>query len=404
MAGELWVVICGMAALLMRLGFALHQAGMVRSKNSAGAILRGIADLCLAVLAFSALGAAILLPASSGAGRLLNAKLLLHMPPAGQADDVFRYLCATLIATGIVCGVAGERSRFFPMLCSPVLLAGLVAPVIGRWIFAGGWLAHLGFHDAAAASMIHLAGGLCAAAAAVCIGPRMGKYNRDGSSNGIPGHSVPLASIGVFVMFIAWLPYVLSFSSGRYALANVAMNVLLAGAAGGLASLLLCQIRYGKPDIHLTYAGLLGALVAISAGADAASSFGAVCIGAVAGIIVPLLTLTLDLAFRIDDPTGGIAVHAGGAVWGILAAGLVAPTASFGDRLRQIGVQVLGLVVISAWALLTSWALFATLNKTVGLRSKEADEFDGLDLAEHDIGAYPDFQQTTIKSYHLREA
>lgn len=404
MAGELWVVICGMAALLMRLGFALHQAGMVRSKNSSGAMLRAIVDLCLTVLAFSALGSAILLPVISRTAESLDTSYFLHMPSAGQADDLFRYLCAALIATGIVCGVAGERSRFFPMLCSPLLLAGLVVPVIGRWILGNGWLAHRGFHDAAGALMIHLAGGLCAAVAAVCVGPRLGKYNRDGSSNGIPGHSVPLASIGVLVIFLAWLPYVLSFSLAHHSLANVAMNVLLTASAGGVASLLLCQLRYGKPDVHLTYSGFLGGLVAISACADVVSGFGAVCIGAVAGIAIPMLTLTLDLRYKIDDPTGGIAVHAGGAILGLLAAGFAVPEINLGARVRQIGVQILGVVVISAWVLLTSWGLFAALKAIFGLRTNEEDEFDGLDLAEHDIGAYPDFQQTTIKSYHLREA
>ena len=190
----------------------------------------------------------------------------------------------------------------------------------------------------------------------------------------------------------------------EYLVARVAMNTLLAGAAGAVASVVLSQIRYGKPDIHLTFAGMLGALVSITAIADAPSAWMAVLTGVVAGLIVPVLLLVLDLIWKIDDTTGGVAIHGVGAAWGLLAAGFFAPVGSFPQRLKLIGAQLLGIVAIVAVTTIVSLLVFLVLKKTVGRRSKEADEFDGLDLAEHDIGAYPDFQQTTIKSYHLREA
>src|SRR5207253_3116204 len=250
---------------------------------------------------------------------------------------------------------------------------------------------------------LHLSGGLCALVAAILIGPRNGKYNRDGSSNGIPGHSAPLASIGAILMFVGWAPAVLGMSSivSEEEVLIRTSNVLLAAAAGGLASLLFCYHRYGKPDVHLTIVGFLGALVAVSASPGTANHW-AVFIGAIAGIIVPLAAIHIDLTHKIDDPTSGISIHAISAIWGIIAAGALAG-GSFIARIKQLGVQLLGLAAIAALTIILSGALLFLLKATVGLRSKEADEFDGLDLAEHDIGAYPDFQQTMIKSYHLRE-
>jgi Amt family ammonium transporter len=386
-------ILYGIGALLLRLGMAVHAAGMVRSKNSCSTLIRSVCDICLATLGFWAVGNAILFSSP----KILDPHLLFSVRSA------FFVICVTLIASGIVTGVASERSKFFPMLAVSILIGALLVPIIGRW--STGWLRHLGYIDGGGASILHLTGGLCGAVAAILIGPRNGKYNRDGSSNGIPGHSVPLASIGTLLMLIGWVPTVLGMSSISTVddLLAPAGNILLAAAAGGAASLLLCFFRYGKADIHLMYVGFLSALVAISASPNTINLF-AVFIGAVAGIVVPLAAIHIDLTWKIDDPTSGIAIHAVSAIWGIFAAGALAGGLTFPARMKQIGIQLLGLAAIAALTLILSAALFLVLKATVGLRAKEADEFDGLDLAEHDIGAYPDFQQTTIKSYHLREA
>jgi Amt family ammonium transporter len=386
------LILYGIGALLLRLGMAIHAAGMVRSKNSSSTLIRSIADICLTTLAFWAVGGAILLSPP----KFFDWHLLF------SAGSAFFVICVTLIASGIVIGVASERSKFFPMCAVSILIGGLLVPIVGRWQF--GWLRRLGYLDAGSASMIHLTGGLCAAVAAILVGPRNGKYNRDGSSNGIPGHSVPLASIGALLMFVGFMPTVLGMSSStiRDDFLESPGNILLAAAAGGAASLVLCYFRYGKPDVHLMIVGFLGALVAISASPHTLNIW-AVFVGAVAGIIVPLAAIHIDLTHKIDDPTSGISIHAVSAIWGILAAGALA-SGTFIDRLKQLGIQLLGLLAIAALTIILCGALFVILKATVGLRAKEADEFDGLDLAEHDIGAYPDFQQTTIKSYHLREA
>jgi Amt family ammonium transporter len=181
------------------------------------------------------------------------------------------------------------------------------------------------------------------------------------------------------------------------------MNVLLAAAAGGMASAIFSQVRYYKPDIHLTYAGIVGGMVAISAGADVLPGISAVVIGAVAGVIVPLAILLLDVTVRVDDPSGGSSIHGVGAVWGLIATPVLARTATVGERFKYLGANLLAIITIGVLTVGLSIGLWMLLKRTTKIRASEADEFDGLDLAEHDIGAYPDFQQTMIKSYHLRE-
>lgn len=279
-------------------------------------------------------------------------------------------------------------------------------PVGGSWAL-GGWLRRLGFTDVAGALWVHVAGGAFAAAGAYFVGPRLGKYHRDGSASVIPGHSVPLAAVGVLLVLVGWVPYV----AGCTTLVNptlglvdkAALGVLLSAAAGGLSSLAYAQFRYGKPDVLLTLLGVTGALVASTAGAGVVAAPWMVLTGAVAGVLVPAAALWVDLIARLDDPAGGVAVHAAGGAWGVLSAGLFAP-GTIAERLKHLGVQALGLLAIAALSAVAGAAVFAFLRNAVGLRAKEADEFDGLDLAQHDVGAYPDFQQNTIRSYHLRES
>jgi Amt family ammonium transporter len=318
---------------------------------------------------------------------------------------VFFHFAIVLVATGGVVGTLAERSKFLPGLAASALLAAVVVPVAIRWVW-GGWLARLGMIDVAGASAVHLSAGVCAAVGALLVGPRNGKYNRDGSANMIPGHNLPLAAGGVLLMLAAWVPYVIGCDAvgGTSARSPAgAVNVLLAGAGAGAASMLFARFRYGKPDVVLTLTAVLGGLVSISAAGGTIGSGSAVLVGAVAGIAVPMAAVALDLGAHLDDPTAGVAIHCVGGLWGTLAAGLFAHAGGF-DRLKLVGVQALGALAIAALAAILSLALFAVLRATAGLRLREADEYDGLDLAEHDIGAYPDFQQTTIKSYHLREA
>jgi ammonium transporter, Amt family len=401
-----YLVLAGIAVLLLRVGLAVYVTGVTRAKNSAGTAMRALCDLCVAVLAFWAVGAAFFFQKANGVVGVRPSMLFAGGP--GSAGLVFFLACIAAVASGIVPGAVGERSRFLPLLCAPLVIAALVMPVCGNWAWHG-WLRRLGFIDVAGGAWVQVVGGMCAAAGAWVVGPREGKYHRDGSASVIPGHAGPLATLGGLVLLACWPAYVAGcwmigpFGGTPDQAGLVALEVLLAGAAGCVASLISGRLRYGKPDILLTLTGVMGALAGISAGAGVVAAPWAVVIGAVAGVLVPMAALWIDLVVRIDDPAGAVAIHAVGGAWGVLAAGLFAPGGA-AIRLRQLGVQALGLLAIALLAGALSFALFAILRATVGIRAKEADEFDGLDLAEHDVGAYPDFQQNTIRSYHLREA
>jgi Amt family ammonium transporter len=396
------IVLLGAAVLLVRVGQAMYATGLCRSKNAAGMTLRVVADLCAGVLAFWAVGAAVLAQRANGVFGVEWGSLLGSSPVTAEQ---FFFCCVVLVATGAVGGTLAERSKFSVSWAASVLLAGLVVPVAAKWAW-GGWLARLGFQDVAGASAVHLSAGACAAIGATMVGPRTGKYNRDRSANMIPGHNIPLAAAGVLAMLAGWLPYVYGCAYIRGGVQGAAaepMNVLLAAAAAGAASMLLAQLRHGKPDVVLALTGVLGGLVSVTAVGGSVGTESAVLIGAVAGVIVPTAAVALDLLAHLDDPTAAVAIHGVGGLWATLAAGLFAPV-SFLARFKLLGIQLLGAAAVVALAAALSLALFAALRATVGLRVREADEYDGLDLAEHDIGAYPDFQQTMIKSYHLREA
>lgn len=390
----------GAAILLMRVGQLLFAAGLCRSKNAAAMAVRLIADLCAATLAFWAVGAAILRQNAHA-----QSASEFHALFWTGGGSLFFHTAVVLIATAVVSGSLAERSRFITVWAASALLGGLVVPLAGQWVW-NGWLARLGMVDVAGASAVHLSAGVCAAVGAALVGPRAGKYNRDGSANMIPGHNLPLAAAGVLVMLVAWVPYVAGSSMAHGEMSKMIRepsNVLLAAASAGAASMTLAHFRYGKPDVVLSLTGVMGGLVSITAAGGTVGTASAVIIGAVAGLIVPMSTVALDLLFHLDDPTGGVSIHAIGGLWGALAAGIFAPLGMM-ERFKLAGIQMLGAAAILALAAGASLILFAVLKATVGLRLREADEYDGLDLAEHDIGAYPDFQQTTIKSYHLREA
>jgi Amt family ammonium transporter len=395
------ILLLSAMALLVRAGLAIYTSGLARSKNAASTLTRHLCDLCLAVIVFWAIGAALLEYVGE---RFLGINLDQIIGLRNQGTMVtFLHLSLVLLASGIVVGAVIERSKFWPILAVTVLVAGVIAPIAGQWAW-NGWLGDRGFIDAGGASVVHLTGGLCAAITCVLLGARNGKYNRDGSANFIPGHNAPMASIGVLVMLAAWAPMVAGIAGIHYQPSRVvALNVLLSASAAGVAGLLLSRLRFGKPDLALLNSAVLGGLVAITAGANFVSTLGAVIIGVVAGLLVPLAIVRIDLKLRVDDPAGALAIHAVAAMWGLLAAGGLAP-GTVADRLHRLAVQALGVAVISSLALIPTLALLLILRITVGLRSREADEYDGLDLAEHDLNAYPDFQQTMIKSYHLREA
>jgi ammonium transporter, Amt family len=392
---EIWLVILGSAPLLMRVGLALQHTGLSRSKNAAGPGLRNIADLAVGALAFWAVGGAILSKSPES---------LFDFDGQFGAKGFF-YATLALLASGLVLGSTLERSRFVTVFGSSLLMCGIVFPLAGHWAWFG-WLRRMGFVDVAGASVIHLSAAVCATVGALVVGPRIGKYNRDGSTNMIPGHNIPLALSGSLMMAAVWALYVIgcAIAHGRAEtrVGAVAVNTLVAGAAGGLLAMLYGRLRFGKADLFLTLGGLTGGLVAVGAAAASVGSIAAFLIGAFAGVFVPWAIVAIDLDFRLDDPASVVAIHGFSGLWGTLAAGLLLP-GGLTQRFHQLGVQAIGAGAIAAMTAVGSVIVFLSIKFAWGIRCKESEEFDGLDLAEHDLNAYPDFQQTTIKSYHLRE-
>ena len=404
---EITLLLLGCMALLVPVGFAAHASGASRSKNATSSLVRSVVQMAVATLAFWAIGAAIVM----GEGRApiaLNFKLLFLAggEPKIFVSAIFMNLVLVLIAVSPVAAAVGERSRTLPIWLGTALLAAIVVPVCGYWCWSPtGWLARLKFLDGGGAGVLHLTGGTFAIIAAVFIGPRSNKYNTDGSSNLIPGHSAPVAAAGLLLAFAGWFPYIIGACLIHgHSPTRAAINLALAVAASIVVTYGMSRAKYGKPDALLTLAAALAGSISISAAAGVVNPIAAVAIGGIGGMLVLWATVLIDMNLKIDDPSGTIASHIVAGAWAIIAAGIFAPQPNIVSQLKQMLVQMLGLGAISAWAVLCGFGLFYLLKRTIRLRISDADEYDGIDLAEHDLNAYPDFQQTMIKSYHLREA
>jgi Amt family ammonium transporter len=405
----IWLVIFGIGSLLLRAGFALQASGSLRAKNSASAIVRLTAETAAAALSFWAFGFAILYQ-KHNAWIGIDTSLLFRDAPESAAREFF-YMTICLIGSSIVAGAIAERSKFYVGVLASAVLAGVIFPIAGHWVWFGK-LSTFGFIDCGGTTVIHLSGAIFGAIGVAVLGSRAGKYQRDGSSSSIPGHSLPMLGVGVMLLLAGWFPYLLGCVCAHAApgqwddvvVGITATNIMLAGMGGVAGGLLYSHWRYRKPDLFFTYSGLLGGLVAISSGLVAVSAVGAIVIGVVAGILVPMIALVLDLNARLDDPIGLIAIHGVGAIWGTLATAIFAQPDRFSDHFKLLAIQAGGLATVIILSTVVATILFLTLKQLKWLRVTEADEFDGLDIGEHDINSYPDFQQTTIKSYHLREA
>jgi Amt family ammonium transporter len=389
-----------LATLLVRVGHALVSTGLSRSKNSSSAIVRTLCDLCVAALAYWTIGSSLFSQSQNG---VFGVRWSFLFGGSSDPTALLFQTTAILTATAVIAGALAERARLKPILSASALFAGVVLPVAGNWVWVG-WLRKAGFLDVAGAAAFQMPAAICALVGSRIIGPRNGKYHRDGSASVIPGHGLPMAAIGAMIVLVGWIAYVAGSAivhtqSGESAAADVFFGAV---AATG-AAVIFSDLYFGKIDLLLTLIGMLGGLVAISAGAGSVGVRSAVFIGAVAGALVPWSAVALDLYLHIDDPIGLITPQLVGGIWGTIAASIFAD-GGFVDRLHHLAIAVLGLLAIAALAIVCSTALFQILKATTIVRAREADEFEGLDLAEHDIGSYPDFQQNTIRSYDLREA
>jgi Amt family ammonium transporter len=399
----LWIPLLAAGALLIRVGQALAAVGSTRAKNAASAAARNLCDLSVTVLAFSLIGIHLLTHGTSA--RYIGNQAGFPVNPCALR---LHFAAMALIASGLLAPPSGGRSRWIVPIAGSLLLSLVLFPLLGRWVWYG-WLKATGLIDIGGALPIHLTGALSAAVAVYWVGPRTGKYNHDGSTTMIPPHQAALPAVATLLMIVGWLPYVMGstllrdVNGGSAAVAASALNALLAAAAGGLGAILSTRLSYIRDDMAALCGGPLGGAVAITAACGMIAPWQAALLGFIAGALTPLVGQWLDFRCRLDDPSAVIAPHGIGAIVAVLGAALFVPQALAG-RIHALAAACLGIGCVALVTILLTWIVLAILSRTVGLRVKEADEFDGLDLAQHDVNAYPDFQQTTIKSYHLREA
>jgi Amt family ammonium transporter len=392
-----WTLVAAFLVFFMQAGFAMVESGFTRAKNAVNIMMKNLMDFSVGSIAFLVLGFGLMFGTSPSGWFGTDGFLLSDFAKDGDkwlyAFWMFQVVFAATAAT-IVSGAMAERTKFSAYLLCSAVISALIYPVFGSWAWGSlyhgsGWLEKLGFIDFAGSTVVHSVGGWAALWGAVMLGPRKGRYTKDGKVTAIPGHNIPMAALGVFILWFGWFGFNPgSTTAGTADIARIAVNTNLAAAAGAIASLLVAWAIFKKPDGAMALNGVLAGLVAITSPCATVTPVASVAIGAIAGGAVVLSVLFFD-RIRIDDPVGAISVHG---VCGALGTLLAAVFHEEGFTMARLGVQALGVGAAFAWVSVTAAILFFLLKKTVGLRVSEEEEMDGLDYHEHGNAAYPNFQ------------
>lgn len=392
-----WVLIAGSLVFFMQAGFALVEAGLTRSKNTTNILFKNLMDFAIGTLGFWLIGYGIMF----GAGNSFFGEFELfsttdHGSALGIPNLAFFFFQLVFAATAatIVSGAMAERTKFVSYLIYSAIITLIIYPISGHWIWGGGWLSQLEipFHDFAGSTVVHSLGGWLAMAGAIVLGPRIGKY-KNGKVNAIPGHSITLAALGVFILWLGWFGFNPGSTLGMgdpELVAHIFVTTNGAAAAGAVATLITTWIKYGKPGLSMTLNGVLAGLVAITAGCDVVSPGGAVIIGFIAGVLVVYAVEFFDRIAKIDDPVGAVSVHAINGAFGTIAVGLFATDGGlfYGGGAGMLLSQVIGVAAVAAWGIGTGLVLFYILKATIGLRVTAKEEENGLDYYEHGEKAY----------------
>jgi len=405
----IWVVIAAAMVLFMEGGFSLLEAGLVRTKNAVNVTMKIFVDLTIGALAFWVIGFGLLFGADAGGligtslfGSPQNIVMDIDLP---SAAFVLFQIGFAIACVSIVSGAVAERMNFKAYVLIVAFITLLLYPISGHWIWnADGWLAQLGMKDFAGSAVIHLLGGASALAIAWVLGARKGRYT-DGSINVFAPSNIPLASAGVFVLWFGWFGFNAgsTLDAGDAMLSSIALNTMLAAAAGGASAMLFTMFRFGKTDPSMVMNGALSGLVAITAGCAFMNQWESILVGAIAGLIVIGATLFVD-RIRVDDPVGAVAVHGFNGAFGAIAVGLFDSQEGLfhGGGLYLLGVQSLGVLVVCIWGIVGGLAIAYIAKATVGLRASTEEEEEGLDMAYHGIPAYNEldrFSETTKAMY-----
>ncbi len=405
LADAVWVFLGAALVMFMQPGFAMVETGFTRSKNAGNIMMKNFVDFMIGSILFLFVGYAVMFGDGNGFMGLsgfFNATSINACDTVSPELFIFfqTVFCAT--AATIVSGAVAGRTRFGAYCLCSAFVSFVIYPISGHWIWGGGFLSNMGFVDFAGSTAVHSVGGWVSLMGAFMVGPRIGKYNKDGSANAIPGHSLTLGALGVFILWFAWFGFNCGSTLGvTDDIGHIAMTTNLAAAAGGLTVMFFTWIRYGKPDVSMTLNGVLAGLVGITAGCQVITLNGSIIVGIICGIVVALLVPFIDTKLRIDDPVGAISVHGGCGVMGTLLVGLFAnymPGTQdavlglfYGGGFAQLGTQFVGVISVAAWALGTSGIFFFIMKKLGKLRVPRIVEIEGLDIHEHGCEAYADF-------------
>ncbi|MBN2509417.1 MAG: ammonium transporter [Spirochaetales bacterium] len=399
-----WVLVAAFLVFFMQAGFGMVEAGFIRAKNTTNILTKNFLDFCMASLGFFMFGYAIMFGqgnsfagatgwflqgAESGAGVPMFAFWLFQAAFCGAA--------ATIVAGGMA-----ERMKFPAYLIYSFLISAVIYPVVGHWVWGGGWLSSLNFADFAGSAVVHTTGGVAALVGTIILKPRVGKYRADGSPNVLGGHNIPLAALGVFILWFGWFGFnpgsTLAVGNGDL-IALVAANTNIAAASGGIAAMITVWIILGKPDLSMALNGALAGLVAVTAPCAFIDPWAAIAIGAVGGVLVVCGVLVLD-KLHIDDPVGAFPVHGINGIWGTLSVGLFGKASLglasdglfLGGGFSQLGIQALGIASVILFVGTAMGLIFKTIDLTIGLRVSREEEQRGLDIGEHGLESYAGFQ------------
>ncbi len=395
----LWTLIAAILVFFMQAGFAMLEAGLTRAKNVVNIMMKNLMDFSIGTLIFFFIGFGIMFGTSNGFFGTDGFMLSDYSADGDPWTLVFWLYQVVFAATAatIVSGAMAERTKFIGYIAYSAVITAIIYPVFGSWawgsLFHGsGWLENLGFIDFAGSTVVHSVGGWAALAGTIVLGPRIGKFSSTGKPQAIPGHNMALVALGTFILWFGWF----GFNAGSTTAANsdiagIAVTTNLAAAAGALAAMITAWISIGKPEGSMTLNGAIAGLVAITAPCATVSPLSAIIIGLVAGVLVVQSVLFLERKFKIDDPVGAVSVHGVCGAWGTLSARIFHIG---GFSWSVLGVQAIGVAAAFLWTFPTAFLLFKLINKTIGLRVSREEELDGLDVGEHGIEAYPEFEKT----------
>lgn len=401
-ANTIWVLLGAALVFFMQAGFAMCEAGFTRAKNTGNILMKNLMDFCIGTPLYWIFGYGIMFGAGTALFGWIDPFIMKdysHILPAGVplwAYAIFQTVFCATSAT-IVSGAMAERTKFSAYCIYSAAISLFIYPVSGHWIWGGGWLAELGFHDFAGSTAVHMVGGVCALIGAKMLGPRVGKYGQDGKPKAILGHNLSIAALGVFILWFCWFGFNGASTVGMdsdeliVSAGLVFFNTNLAAAVATLTTMIFTWIRYGKPDVSMTFNASLAGLVGITAGCDAVNPFGAAIIGLACGFAVVLSVEFFDKVARIDDPVGAISVHGVCGALGTILTGFFATGVStmkgvfYGGGFKFLGIQLLGVLCTIVWTAIVISVVFVLIKKTIGLRVDKEEEIMGLDRSEHGL-------------------